>query len=221
MPKTAGPPTTRRLDAFESQGERRRRQLLEIASHLTITEGLHAVRIPRIAELAGCTRTLVYRYFKTREEILAALVSTFDEEFESHIGSDGIAAGLKALAEPEDPQKVDQARRFLVDLAEFVEARGAAGLIIVGTPRIRNELGDFGEAVFAAIEQRWILPLLELGLSRHQAQLFWEVANAITRMSVLGATDTGQAEEADVEETRIVMSAILSVSLAHAKSPSD
>jgi len=194
---------------FESQGERRRQQLLDIASHLIVTEGLHALRIPRIAELAGCTRTLVYRYFGTRAEIMAAILRSFDEALESRIGAERIRAGLEALAHPEDDVQVAKARAFLAELATVAHEIGAAGTMLVGTPLLRNELEDHAEEVLRTMEARWIRPLLGIGLSPLQAQMFWECANALTRMQLLNDERFSPVTEVEDDEVRIVLSSVL------------
>src|SRR5262245_50770507 len=70
------------LRALEPQRERRRRQLLEVAAQLIVDEGVDALRMARVADLAGCARPLVYHYFATREELLFALVVDAEERFE-------------------------------------------------------------------------------------------------------------------------------------------
>ena len=60
---------------LESAAESRRRQLLAVAAHIVETEGYEALRMPRVAELAGCARALVYRYFPRRQDFLIALLS--------------------------------------------------------------------------------------------------------------------------------------------------
>lgn len=64
---------------LESQAERRRAQLIRIAAALIETEGIDAVTMASVAELAGCTRTQVHRYFAKREDLLAAVVHDFND----------------------------------------------------------------------------------------------------------------------------------------------
>ena len=61
------------IQPLAPQGERRRRQLVEIASRLVADEGIQAASLPRVAELAGVGRTAIYRYFTQREDLLAAV----------------------------------------------------------------------------------------------------------------------------------------------------
>jgi len=62
-----------------NQRARRRAHLVEVAAHVIATYGVDAVNHALVAELAGCTRTLVYNYFSRREDLLYAVIESFDD----------------------------------------------------------------------------------------------------------------------------------------------
>ena len=75
------PSLTRRSE----QAAERRRQLLLIASALIEEGGVEAASLAAVSERAGCTRPLVYRYFKSKEDLLIALVDDYYEHVDAQI----------------------------------------------------------------------------------------------------------------------------------------
>ena len=61
------------------QAEHRRRQFVELAAHLVAHEGPDAVHPARLAQLAGCTRSLVYRYFPTMDDLLREVAAAWNQ----------------------------------------------------------------------------------------------------------------------------------------------
>jgi AcrR family transcriptional regulator len=86
------------LAPFESQGERRRAQLLAVTAHLVVTEGVDAVTHAAVAEVAGCARTLAYRYFPTREDLLFAIPLEYATAHARRVSDEDAAAGVLALS---------------------------------------------------------------------------------------------------------------------------
>ncbi len=60
------------LLALEPHGARRREQLVRAAAFVIETEGIDAMQMPRVAEVAHCARSLVDRYFPRREDLYAS-----------------------------------------------------------------------------------------------------------------------------------------------------
>lgn len=74
VPSKAEPPRRQRLPR-----EDRRRQLIATAWRMIGDSGADALSLGRLAEQAGITKPVVYGHFGTREGLLAALYSDFDE----------------------------------------------------------------------------------------------------------------------------------------------
>jgi len=81
---------------FETQGERRRAQLVAVTAHLIVTEGVDSVSHSNVAEAAGCTRTLVYHYFPTRESLLQAVPAAYANVYSQRISTEEAAASIRA-----------------------------------------------------------------------------------------------------------------------------
>lgn len=113
------------LPSRDEQAQERRRQLVRIASDLIEEGGLDAVTLPRVTERAGCARTLVYRYFASREELLAGVLQDYVERLDERLPVKELRIALDgALA---DVRRGDlTAVRDLVEV--FWEVQMAAGL---------------------------------------------------------------------------------------------
>jgi AcrR family transcriptional regulator len=74
LPPNDGPPRRQRLSR-----EERRHQLVAAAWQMIGESGADALSLGRLAERAGITKPVVYDHFGTREGLLAALYSDFDE----------------------------------------------------------------------------------------------------------------------------------------------
>lgn len=58
-------------------------------------DGVDAVRLDRVAALAGCSRSSLYRYFDTKEELIIAVLSRTIEQMSKRIAYD-----LSAIDDP-------------------------------------------------------------------------------------------------------------------------
>jgi AcrR family transcriptional regulator len=148
---------------LEPTSERRRQQLLRAAAFLIETEGTDAMRIPRVAELAGCARTLVYRYFPSREDLFVAVIEEFYENLGQRLSPNAAAAGMRSLTDR------DAARPLLEAIWDSITEVGAAGLILYASPRLGVELADRFAEVSAQQHALWLEPLRERGLTEIEA----------------------------------------------------
>jgi AcrR family transcriptional regulator len=150
---------------LEPASERRRQQLIRAAAFVIETEGTDALRIPRVAEVAGCARTLVYRYFPSREDLFVAVIEEFYENLGRRLSPNDAAAGMRSLTDRE------AARPLLEAIWDSINEVGAAGLILFASPRLGAELADRFAEVSAKQERLWLVPLRERGLSEIAAAL--------------------------------------------------
>ena len=170
-----------RVFDLEPHSERRRRQLLTVTAHIIETEGPDAVRMPRVAELAGCTRTLVYRYFPQREDLLAGVVSRFYERLNALTSAEEHARGIAGLAEV-DPEVARRTSRGILAAAwDVVEEQGMGGLILARSefPGSRQPTQQASEHA-TQTELRWFRPLRAAGLSDAACAVALECAISIT-----------------------------------------
>jgi AcrR family transcriptional regulator len=77
--RAAGSASTARSAEHSPSARATRERILEATCYLIAEEGLDAVRIARVAMLAGASTALVHHYFSTREELVEqALMHSFE-----------------------------------------------------------------------------------------------------------------------------------------------
>ncbi len=151
--------------ALEPHGARRREQLVRAAAFVIETEGIDAMRMPRVAEVAHCARSLVYRYFPRREDLFVAVILEFYDKLEARVAPELQAAGMRTLDD------AARARPLLEAIWDVVAEIGAAGLVLYASPRLGIELNERLGEVSARVERAWIAPLREAGLGEVEASL--------------------------------------------------
>lgn len=159
--------------------ELRRDQLLEIARKIIETEGVEALRPTRVAELAGCTRPLIYQYFPRREDIFIAITEELYVALDMGV-EEGEQLGVIPAAAKGDG---DPARVIIRRLWEHIDAKGPAALILRSTPQISADFRGYLARIRESYELRWLKGFLDLGLDAAQADLMLEMF--VTVMKVL------------------------------------
>ena len=120
---------------LESQADRRRAQLIRIAAALIENAGVDALTMASVAELAGCTRTQVHRYFAKREDLLAAVVFDFNERLRVLIDGDGVLiSAITEQARAKGGGRWSWAADLHRALWTMFEDGGMAGLILLAIP---------------------------------------------------------------------------------------
>ena len=166
---------------LEPHGERRRRQLVRAAAHIVEFEGLHALRMPRVAELAGCTRTLVYRYFPSTDELLIAVASEYYAALEERLDH---KAQLRAVQRrrdgPRPSEDAFEATLTMLDCVfDVVTELGLAGLMLRGSSHLSEATRTYLTQRSESLSAHWIEPVRRTGLSPLHAALIAEAGIAL------------------------------------------
>jgi AcrR family transcriptional regulator len=90
-----------------------RDRILDTATDLFYQEGVRAVGVDLIVERSGVAKTSLYRHFKTKDDLVVAMLERDDAAYWSHW--DRVAAALKGDAEQELKAQVEWIAR---DIAE-------------------------------------------------------------------------------------------------------
>ncbi|HEY8216915.1 MAG TPA: TetR/AcrR family transcriptional regulator [Acidimicrobiia bacterium] len=184
------------------QAAQRRAQLTRVVAHLVVTRGVDAVSHASVAELAGCARSLVYRYFPQRADLLYSLLATFEAELNERFSFEDVLAGVVALKDVR-PGHVPGTRQDFVDRLwtaddwahPAIEFRLAC-VILMRDSSLNTVLGAHEVELQESMQRRLIGPLEGLGLSRIEA---WIVVDSM--LSVMHhATQAVRAGEATPEE---------------------
>lgn len=177
--------------ALEPQGERRRRQLVEIASRMIETEGVDAVKIPRVAELAGVGRTAIYRYFPRREDLLDAVSREFEDRLRTRVSPEQFAQGLLALRDATDAEMPASTAHLFEAIWDVLDECGPAGLMLSAELSTRSRADGAPELV-GRFRAQWIA----LGLPELEAMLVSDLANTILTRTYFSA-QRGEIARAD------------------------
>lgn len=82
----------------EQLHEQRRTQILQAAAEIFRAKGFHAARTEEICAAAGLSSGTVFRYFRNKEEIIAAIAEMEIDDYRRHITLLATKAGLLWLA---------------------------------------------------------------------------------------------------------------------------
>jgi AcrR family transcriptional regulator len=178
-----------------SQAERRRASLVHAAAHLAVTEGLDAVQHARVAELAECARSLVYRYFPSREDLLYAIITTFQEHFAERMRPEAIVSGVMALRSAEPGQVPPETQAMLDTLwpsepiADVPRDVLSAALMMLRGRDLGLAIGRHEAEVQRLAEDLWQRPMAEIGLRPLEADIAMDCVLAIHEHIVRGFLD--------------------------------
>ena len=89
-PRPAAPP------AVTPRGRLRRQRILDAAADLVAARGFHAVGVADIGAAAGVTGPAIYRHFRTKDDVLVALVERVVDEL-----LDGARTVQRTAADPD------------------------------------------------------------------------------------------------------------------------
>ena len=113
-----------------AQATRTREAILATARRLIAEQGYDATSLQQIAAAMGVGKANVYYYFKTKTEILDALLTPFADSLEALLA--------EAAAVPEGPPRVDILIAGFVD--RVLAAYGSFGSLGLGDPALRRDL---------------------------------------------------------------------------------
>lgn len=186
--------------ATRSSAEARREQLLAIARKIIETEGVEALRPTRVAELAGCTRPLIYQYFPKREDMFIAITEEMYRMAEDASDALGARTIPDAAAGDSGP-----ARALVESFWAYLDEKGPSALILRSTPEISAEFRVYLERLKESYEIRWRKGFLDLGLDDAHAdfmlELFLRTMKVLAMQHLAGQIDRETAIERHLETT--------------------
>lgn len=95
----------------------RRRELVRVAGAVLTRDGVDGVQFARVAAEAGVTRPLVYKFFRSRQELIIAVLEDFAAELAERFGRGAMRSIPGSNAEV--------ARVFVEAVCDTIEQRGA------------------------------------------------------------------------------------------------
>lgn len=183
------PPKGKRLRSLD-----RRRQIVRVASRLLAERGVDHVRMPEVAEAAGVTRAVVYRFFPSRQALMAAILEDFRAALDA-----GFAA-RRALFHEQDLSRL--IRGFVETLCDVIDEAGPGGFILLNMEGPDPALAALSRTTRDALNQPWLGRLArvldtkdettieivgELGVASGVAVLMLYVAGRVRREEAVDA----------------------------------
>jgi AcrR family transcriptional regulator len=159
------------LPPRDEQAVERRRQLVRIASDLIEEGGVDAVTLPRVTERAGCARTLVYRYFASREDLLVGVLRDYFERLDARMPEAEQRAALDAFLADVDRADQTQIRELIAVFWDVQVAAGLGGAILRATPRLNPQIAALVDESRRTYERRITDALRGAGLGAMDAQV--------------------------------------------------
>ena len=194
-----------RMDSPAEQAERRRKQLIAVVAHLVVTRGVAEVSHASVAKVAGCARSLVYRYFPRQEDLLYSLLSGFSEDLGARMTLAEETAGVLGLAAVR-PGSIPLATQQLFDRMwqpedwerPQLEFRLAC-IILMRDSSLRSVLGAHDQELQASVARHLEDPLRTLGLRPIEIAIFIDsmlsVMDHVIRAAWVGEIDHDEAAQ--------------------------
>jgi AcrR family transcriptional regulator len=133
--------------------EDRRRQLLRVASDIIAQEGVDCVRIPHVAETAGVTRPVVYKFFPNREALIKSVLEEFRGELERRVPQD--LEGPNA-----DVESITQG--FIDGACDAIEAKGPGAWQLLRSLGPAPDVRAISQEIRDGLVAPWLVGLREL-----------------------------------------------------------
>jgi AcrR family transcriptional regulator len=180
--------------------EARRHQLLDIAAGVIADEGTQAMTMERVAESAGVSKALVYRYFGNRSALLLEL---YERESDTQPLADRIR-GTRTFE--------DRLRAITAPYFDAVERSGLLFHRLVGEKSIEEDVESFRRGTRASVLRFWVTQLRTEGLDRQQATAFATMFQAAVEAA--GGLVARREVDRDVAEEQFYESALAALEVA-------
>ncbi|HEV7731847.1 MAG TPA: TetR/AcrR family transcriptional regulator [Candidatus Binatia bacterium] len=148
----------------------RRDELLRAAARLLTDRGVDAVQFAEVANAAGVTRQLVYKFFPNRQTLLMAVLEDFAGELTRRFGE----SALQSL-----PDNMGDATRIFVEaVCDTIDAKGAGPWHLLDAKGSDAEVAKLGRAIADRLLAPW------LGRIKHATGATPREVTALARMIV-------------------------------------
>jgi AcrR family transcriptional regulator len=187
--------------------EARRAQLLDAAGRLLTERGADAVQVTELAQAAGVTRPVVYRFFDNRQAILLALVEDFADTVDRHFAQQTVEGDLEAVA-----------RGFVEVVCAAIDARGAGVWHLLDARGPDPRVAEAGAAAMDRIVDPWRAGVAAMVGDTRTGEMVLRMLLAAGRAAIGSWLDGALSREAALSGAARGISALLR---AYAEPPVD
>lgn len=170
--------------------EVRRTEILDAAARLVLVEGLSAVSMERLGRETGISKALVYNYFPSRDDLLAALLKREQDELRER----GLGAVMRAQSYE------DMIRSTTRIYLEQVEHRGALIQALLSDPSVVRLMEDESREAREKARKYLIRQTakaygLRSNVAAASVDLLWAVTDEAGRLVARKAISRADAED--------------------------
>lgn len=154
-----------------------KRKILEAAARLALAKGVQALKLEAVAAEAGVSKGGLFYHYKTKEELLSAMVQTFvevtDDRISQRVANDTEAGAwvrgfLEACVTDEDPAVGSYSRLSVAVMAASASDKSLLGPLKSRQPDWRSSLNNSGidpalaHIIRLAADGLWINDILDI-----------------------------------------------------------
>jgi AcrR family transcriptional regulator len=172
MKRPRSPAPAKRLGAHE-----RKASLLRAAAHLLAERGSDGVQINDVAQEAGVTRPIVYKFFPSRDALFAGLLLDMEATLQEKM--------TQALVRVATAQLTDAVRAMVEACCDAIEEKGSGAWALLDARGSDPALARQGAAIHARLLAPWH-PLIRehTGLKPRDTELLLHVVVAAGRAAL-------------------------------------
>jgi len=181
----------------------RRRQILAAAGRVLTQHGVEKVRVLDIADLAGISRPVVYRFFPTRRELVLAILEDFEQELNARF--------REALVHsvPGSLPQITQA--FVEACCDAIEAKGSGPWYLLDARGATDpEVARLGLGIHERLLAPWHPRIAETtGLDADRVQSLVRIVVAAGRAALDGWIEHRRSRPEAVQDATRAISVLL------------
>ena len=156
--------------------ELRRAQLLLVAKELILSEGVEALRHATVAERAGVTRAVIYRYFPTQADFFVAIGDEFMDALKQRLS---LTEQVEAVRSSMNSNYAAAEIYFDV-VFSVIEDKGPASLMLLMEPDLNPKLKRIWGEVSVQQYSQWLHESAGVTLSAIDSQLLMQLGKMTT-----------------------------------------
>tara|TARA_R110001592_G_scaffold260403_1_gene525075 strand:+ start:206889 stop:207512 length:624 start_codon:yes stop_codon:yes gene_type:complete len=156
---------------ISTAAELRRAQLLLVAKELILSDGVEALRHAAVAERAGVTRAVIYRYFPTQSDFIVAIGNEFIEALKQRLSPEKQIEAARASVSSD----FAAAEIYFDVVFSVLEDKGPASLMLLLEPDLTPKLKSFWASVDVEQYGHWLQESADLGITAIDSQVLIQV----------------------------------------------
>lgn len=181
----------------------RRRQILDVARRVLTEQGVEKVQIKEVADLAGISRPVVYRFFPMRKDLVLSILEDFEAELSARFRDAFVRTAQGGVREI--------TRAFIEASCDAIEVKGAGPWYLFDARKIADpEVARLGLLIHERLLAPWHASIAEAtGLDAERVKTLLRVIVASGRAALDGWLDGCSSRPQAVHDATRSVAALL------------